>query len=222
MKKRIITSVVITVIFALIIVTSAFITLVDINTINDAKEALSIYNVCFSKEDYTNEDLSIYKFKGNSVRFTVVNKDGDVIFDNETSDLENHKDRQEIIDAFNNGTGSSVRFSNTLSANMVYYATKINDNMVIRSSVPINNIKVFTLGTLKYYFAIVIGVFLLSLVLSVKLVKIIVYPIKELEKITAKIANGNLNNRAIIETIKHIGKTIIAVSLKLFFKLSII
>ena len=56
--------------------TSAFITLVDINTINDAKEALSIYNVCFSKEDYTNEDLSIYKFKGNSVRFTVVNKDG--------------------------------------------------------------------------------------------------------------------------------------------------
>ena len=205
MKKRIITSVVITVIFALIIVTSAFITLVDINTINDAKEALSIYNVCFSKEDYTNEDLSIYKFKGNSVRFTVVNKDGDVIFDNETSDLENHKDRQEIIDAFNNGTGSSVRFSNTLSANMVYYATKINDNMVIRSSVPINNIKVFTLGTLKYYFAIVIGVFLLSLVLSVKLVKIIVYPIKELEKITAKIANGNLNKRAIIGNYDEIG-----------------
>ena len=205
MKKRIITSVVITVIFALIIVTSAFITLVDINTINDAKEALSIYNVCFSKEDYTNEDLSIYKFKGNSVRFTVVNKDGDVIFDNETSDLENHKDRQEIIDAFNNGTGSSVRFSNTLSANMVYYATKKNDNMVIRSSVPINNIKVFTLGTLKYYFAIVIGVFLLSLVLSVKLVKIIVYPIKELEKITAKIANGNLNKRAIIGNYDEIG-----------------
>ena len=33
---------------------------------------------------------------------------------------------------------------------------------------------------------------------------------------------SKLNNRAIIETIKHIGKTIIAVSLKLFFKLSII
>ena len=74
----------------------------NINTINDAKEALAIYNLSLSKGDYTNEDLSIYKFKGNSVRFTVVNKDGDVIFDNETSDLENHKDRQEIIDAFNN------------------------------------------------------------------------------------------------------------------------
>ena len=205
MKKRIITSVVITVIFALIIVTSSFIILVNINTINDAKEALSIYNVCFSKGYYTSEDLSTYKFKGNSVRFTVVNKDGEVIFDNETSDLENHKDRQEIIDAFNNGTGNSVRFSKTLSINMVYYATKINDDMVIRSSVPVSNIKVFTSGMLKYYVAIVIGVFLLSLALAVKLVKIIVYPIKELEKVTAKIANGNLNKRALIGNYDEIG-----------------
>ena len=205
MKKRIITSVVITVIFALIIVTSSFITLVNINIINDAKEALSIYNVCFSKEDYINEDLSIYKFKGNSVRFTVINKEGGVIFDNETSDLENHKDRQEIIDAFHNGTGSSVRFSKTLSMNMVYYATKINDNIVIRSSVPVSNIKVFTSGTLKYYVVIVIVVFLLSLALSVKLVKIIVYPIKELEQVTAKIANGNLNKRALIGNYDEIG-----------------
>ena len=193
MKKRIITSVVITVIFALIIVTSSFIALVNINTIDDAKETLSIYKVCFSKGNYSKEDLSIYKFKGNSVRFTVVNKDGDVLFDNETNNLENHKDRQEIIDAFKNGTGTSVRSSKTLSMNMVYYATQINDNIVVRSSVPVSNIKVFTSGTLKYYVAIVIVVFLLSLALAIKLVKIIVYPIKELEKVTAKIANGDLN-----------------------------
>ena len=205
MKKRIITSVVITVIFALIIVTSSFIALVNINTIDDAKETLSIYNVCFSKGNYSKEDLSIYKFKGNSVRFTVVNKDGDVLFDNETNNLENHKDRQEIIDAFKNGTGTSVRFSKTLSMNMVYYATKINDNIVVRSSVPISNIKVFTSGTLKYYVAIVIVVFLLSLALAIKLVKIIVYPIKELEKVTAKIANGDLNKRAIICNYDEIG-----------------
>ena len=171
MKKRIITSVVITVIFALVIVTSSFIVLVNINTINDAKEALSIYNESISKGDYSSEDFSIYKFKGNSVRFTIVNRDGDVIFDNERSNLDNHKDRQEIIEAFNNGTGTSVRFSKTLSVDMVYYATKINEDLVIRSSVPVNNIKVFTLGSLKYYIVIVIVVFLLSLTLAVKLVK---------------------------------------------------
>ncbi|WP_300902363.1 HAMP domain-containing sensor histidine kinase [uncultured Clostridium sp.] len=205
MKKRIITSVVITVIFALIIVTSSFITLVNINTINEAKEALSIYNICISKGDYSNEDLSMYKFKGNPVRFTVVNKEGDVIFDNEKSELDNHKDRQEVIDAFDGGFGSSVRFSSTLSTNMVYCASKINDNMVIRSSVPVNNIKVFTSGAFKYYVFIVLGVFLLSLILSIKLVKVVVYPIKELEKVTAKIASGNLNKRAIIGSYDEIG-----------------
>ncbi|WP_300898622.1 HAMP domain-containing protein, partial [uncultured Clostridium sp.] len=205
MKKRIITSVIVTVIFALIIVTSSFITLVNINTINDAKEALSIYNICILKGDYSNEDLSMYKFKGNPIRFTVVNKDGGVIFDNEKSELENHKNREEVIEAFDSGFGSSVRFSSTLSINMVYCATKINDNMVIRSSVPVNNIKVFTSGAFKYYVFIVLGVFLLSLILSIKLVKVIVYPIKELEKVTAKIASGNLNKRAVVGSYDEIG-----------------
>lgn len=205
MKKRIITSVIVTVIFALIIVTSSFITLVNINTINDAKEALSIYNICILKGDYSNEDLSMYKFKGNPVRFTVVNKEGEVIFDNEKSELENHKNREEVIEAFDSGFGSSVRFSSTLSINMVYCATKINDNMVIRSSVPVNNIKVFTSGAFKYYVFIVLGVFLLSLILSIKLVKVIVYPIKELEKVTAKIASGNLNKRAVVGSYDEIG-----------------
>ena len=44
MKKRIITSVVITVIFALIIVTSSFIALVNINTIDD--DNIYSFNLC--------------------------------------------------------------------------------------------------------------------------------------------------------------------------------
>ena len=59
MKKRIITLVVITVVFALIIVTSSFIALVNVNTINDAKEILSIYNLLIADDiknnDYDNE-----------------------------------------------------------------------------------------------------------------------------------------------------------------------
>ena len=206
MKKRIITSVLITVIFALVIVTSSFIALVNINAIKDAKETLAIYNFTLLKEGYKKEDLSVYKFKGESVRFTVVNKNGDVLFDNEKSDLGNHSNREEIIEAFKNGTGNSVRFSETLGLNMVYYATKINDDIVIRSSVPINDIEVFTSGTLKYYIAIIIiMVLVLSLALAVKLVRIIVHPIKELEEVTAKIASGNLNKRAVIYNYDEIG-----------------
>ena len=205
MKKRIITSVLITVIFALVIVTSSFIALVNINAIKDAKETLAVYNFTISKEGYKKEDLLVYKFKGESVRFTVVNKNGDVLFDNEKSDLGNHSNREEIIEAFKNGTGNSVRFSETLGLNMVYYATRINDDIVIRSSVPINDIEVFTSGTLKYCVAIIIMVLVLSLALAVKLVRIIVHPIKELEEVTAKIASGNINKRAVIYNYDEIG-----------------
>ncbi len=206
MKKKIITLVVITVIFALVIVTSCFIGLVNISTIKDAKETLAIYNECVAREDYKDSKLlSLYKFKDNLVRFTVINKDGEVIFDNEIAKLDNHNNRQEIIDAFKNGSGSSVRYSASLSTSMVYVATKIDDNTVIRSSVPVNNIKVFTSGTLKYYIAIILLVFVLSLFLAVKLVKIIVYPINELQKVTSKIENGDLNKRAIIYNYDEIG-----------------
>ena len=88
---------------------------------------------------------------------------------------------------------------------MVYVATKIDDNTVIRSSVPVNNIRVFTSVTLKYYIAIILLVFVLSLFLAVKLVKIIVYPINELQKVTSKIENGDLNKRAIIYNYDEIG-----------------
>lgn len=206
MKKKIITLVVITVIFALVIVTSCFIGLVNISTIKDAKETLAIYNECVAREDYKDSKLlSLYKFKDNLVRFTVINKDGEVIFDNEIAKLDNHNNRQEIIDAFKNGSGSSVRYSESLSSSMVYVATKIDDNTVIRSSVPVNSIRVFTSGTLKYYIAIILLVFVLSLFLAVKLVKIIVYPINELQKVTSKIENGDLNKRAIIYNYDEIG-----------------
>lgn len=206
MKKKIITLVVITVIFALVIVTSCFIGLVNISTIKDAKETLAIYNECVAREDYKDSKLlSLYKFKDNLVRFTVINKEWEVIFDNEIAKLDNHNNRQEIIDAFKNGSGSSVRYSASLSTSMVYVATKIDDNTVIRSSVPVNNIRVFTSGTLKYYIAIILLVFVLSLFLAVKLVKIIVYPINELQKVTSKIENGDLNKRAIIYNYDEIG-----------------
>ena len=206
MKKKIITLVVITVIFALVIVTSCFIGLVNISTIKEAKETLAIYNECVVREDYKDSKLlSLYKFKDNLVRFTVINKEGEVIFDNEITKLDNHNNRQEIIDAFKNGSGSSVRYSESLSTSMVYVATKIDDNTVIRSSVPVNSIRVFTSGTLKYYIAIILLVFVLSLFLAVKLVKIIVYPINELQKVTSKIENGDLNKRAIIYNYDEIG-----------------
>ena len=206
MKKRILVSSLITVIFALIIVTSSFMALLNIKEINRSKDTLKSYNEIIIR----NIDLGYYNFddfiiNNSKVRFTLVDKDGNVIKDSLNNNLENHSSREEIINAFKDGRASSTRYSETEGTNVVFYATKIDDNRVIRSSVPVSNIKFFTEGYFKYYFVIILFVILLSLGLSLKLIRAIIYPLKELEIATDKIANGDYSRRVNIHTNDEIG-----------------
>lgn len=205
MRKRIITSSILTVVFAIVIVTSSFIALDNIKEVEQTKEVLSLYNKIVSVDVYKDDLLDKFEVNGNKVRFTFVNKNGEVIFDSEVSNAGNHADREEIRKAFKKGEGSSVRYSETLSKNLIYCATRIDDNLVIRSSVPINTVGIFTSKSIKYYLVVVLIAILLSLALSIKLVKIIIYPVKDLQRVTTKIADGELNKRAFIYYNDEIG-----------------
>ena len=71
-----------------------------------------------------------------STRITVIAPDGSVLLDSRTAAarMENHSDRPEIIDAFANGVGESMRYSATLRTDMYYYAVRLNDGNVLRVS----------------------------------------------------------------------------------------
>ena len=206
MKKRIIISSLITVLFSLILVSASFLTLINMYEIQRTNENLGIYNNFFIEELKKGDvNLEQYKINNKNVRFTIISKNGTVLYDTSGNIQENHLDREEIKSAFLKGNGFSVRYSKTESANLVYYATKINEDVVIRSSVKISTISVFLSGALKYYILIVIIVAMLSLGLSIKLAKVIIYPIKELENVTDKISAGDLNRRAKIYNDDEIG-----------------
>ncbi|MGL5353558.1 MAG: ATP-binding protein [Clostridium sp.] len=206
MKKRIIIFNIITVFFALIILTSSFIALVNVNEIEKTKGLLSSYNKIMElNPNFTDANLENFKVSDIEVRFTLIDKNGDVIFDNYNSELENHAGREEIIEARENGEASITRFSKTEGINLVYYASKLNDDVVIRSAVPLSTVKVFTSKYFQYYIIVIILVVLLSLALSLKLVRAIIYPVKELELVTTKIASGDFNRRAKIHTNDEIG-----------------
>ncbi len=206
MKKRILLSSLITVIFALLIVTCSFIALVNLKEIDKTKEVLSIYNNLVIKLNrFNNEDLQGFKINNTKVRFTLIDKDGNVLSDTDNENLENHLNREEVIAAFKNDEASSTRYSSTQGTNVVYYATKINDNMIIRASLPLYTIRVFSEDYIKYYIIVIIFVVLLSLGLSLKLIRAIIYPVKELEIATNKIANGDYSRRVNIYTNDEIG-----------------
>ena len=76
-------------------------------------------------------------------RITIIARDGRVMVDSDIAmdsleSLDNHSNRPEVIAAFNNGSGSSKRFSSSIQKNMLYFALLDNTfevERVIRISV---------------------------------------------------------------------------------------
>ena len=206
MKKRILLSSLITVIFSLIIVSCSFITLANIKEIEKTKEILSTYNNLLIKiQNYNLDDINYIKINNVQVRFTLIDNNGNVLKDTLNNNLENHLNREEIKKAIDTGVGDATRYSDTEKTTVVYFATKVNDNLIIRSSLPLNNINVFSKQYSIYVLIIIILAILLSIGLSLKLIKAIIYPLNELKLATNKIASGDYSRKVNIYTNDEIG-----------------
>lgn len=196
MRKKILTSVIITVLFALIIASSSFVVLYNYQDLNSTKKSLKdfanyIVNVNGAYEDI----ISGYRINNTPVRCTVIDKNGNVVYDSVDKSLNSHKNRDEVIKANKYGEGYSTRISDTTGKKTVYYAEKLEDGTILRASLPFETIDIFEPTNLKVCIGIVTIVMLFSISLSMKLVRTIIEPLKNLENVTARIAGGDLNIR---------------------------
>lgn len=118
-----------------------------------------------------------------SERVTLVAPDGRVLADTErlAEAMENHSDREEIRQAFENGTGTSVRYSDTLTEKTVYYAVLLDDGNVLRVSTTQYTVWAVLLGLVQPICLVAIVAVVLSLVLSVKVSESIIKPINALD-----------------------------------------
>ncbi|GFZ31433.1 PAS domain-containing sensor histidine kinase [Clostridium zeae] len=212
MKKKIMFSVIITIIFSLVVVTSSFIAISNYQYLENSKANLKHYNDLLATLILANEPDKIAKLNqvktlDREIRFTYISKTGVVEFDTDKrlEDLDNHLTRVEIAQAIKSGEGSSVRFSKSLNKNLVYYATKLQDGSIVRTSIPLDNVKIFQDTNIKYYLITLVFVLVLSVVLSLKLTRFIVDPVKELEIITARIARGELDGRVRVSSVDELG-----------------
>ena len=89
------------------------------------------------------------------MRVTFIAADGTVIgeSDEDRTQMENHADRPEFIDAIQNGKGDSIRFSETLGFDMLYAAVALSDGQqplgVVRLASPLSQIELQACGTPK-------------------------------------------------------------------------
>lgn len=211
MKSKILTSVIITVIFALLSSTTLFTIVSNIQEINRTKESLRNFNNYIVNTGIDDGELiEHYKINNSNVRYTLVDEDGTIEYDSIGEIDENHSNRDEIKSAFENGEGYALRVSNYINERMVYYATRLNDGKVIRTSIPLKTISYFSGDTIIYWVIILVIVLLFSVVLSMKLVRAIIEPLEDLEHVTYRIASGDLHMRVKCEgkgEIGSLGKT---------------
>ena len=97
-------------------------------------------------------------------RVTLIQADGTVLFDNRVSDkMENHLDRPEIQEALETGTGKTVRYSETVKAQSIYIAQRLEDGNVLRISAPEQLARKISSGIMPFIIFAIVMLTLLSL-----------------------------------------------------------
>lgn len=116
-------------------------------------------------------------------RVTLIAPDGTVIADTEANaaEMENHLERSEVKQAAESGSGTSVRYSETLTEKIIYYAVKMPNGNILRVSVKHYTVITILLGLVQPILVTLLIAAVLCFVLSSKLSKSIVKPINSLD-----------------------------------------
>ncbi len=128
-------------------------------------------------EEYLNElDSSIF-------RFTLISPNGEVLYDSvsDTDEMDNHSSRDEILQAFETGSGSSARYSSTLTQRTFYEAVLLSSGNVLRISATQVTIGTLIMGMAPAICAIVLTSIVIAMLLSQKIASSIVNPLENLD-----------------------------------------
>lgn len=145
------------------------------------------------------------------VRITIIDMDGTVLGESEESpsDMENHKDREEVKKAMAGESASIVRRSSTLGMDYCYCAVPVRTDSfegVLRVSVPLEELHALRLEYMRStIFMLAIGVLLIT-GLVIAFTRFIADPIDEVIEAAGKIAEGSYGIRLKTRQNSQIGK----------------
>lgn len=177
---RSITVVAMTVLLASLVLATSFLhSYFNKSQVDQLKEELSLVATSVDKagiDYFENLDSSIF-------RFTLVSPDGAVLYDSQANqdEMDNHLEREEISEALKDGSGSSARYSSTLTEKTFYEATRLENGDVLRISVSQVTVGALILGMLPAICAIILISIVVAVVMSNKMATSIVKPLNELD-----------------------------------------
>lgn len=183
--------------------------------ISNLKDNLIIYARLIAEKipssNTTNLDSFCRSYKEKSgVRITIIDETGRVLGDSneDSSKMENHLNRPEVQEANISGTGSSIRFSKTLSKNFFYLAISVNrpEKIFLRLSVPLDQIETeISKIRMKIVIASLAAVVAIFLIVILK-TKMITESIREIASFSKEVAEGNLKRRLLLNEKDELGE----------------
>ncbi|RJE84685.1 HAMP domain-containing histidine kinase [Paenibacillus sp. 1011MAR3C5] len=141
-------------------------------------------------------------------RVTFIRSDGVVVGDSDydASKMDNHLDREEVIDAYMQGTGRAVRPSETMNQNMIYVAIPVEINTgqepyVLRLAMSLQEVDQ-SIGRLTM---VLIGglliLFVIAALISYRIAQSLTGPLEQITKVAKRIKN--MDYRARVKVRKH-------------------
>lgn len=116
-------------------------------------------------------------------RVTWIDKDGTVLYDSgeDEEELENHRDREEVEDAFTNGNGEITRMSTTKDMEMFYYALRLDDGTVLRVAKEMDSLANTAVHLLPVVFGIAAAMMIFAYLLARWQTARLIEPINKLD-----------------------------------------
>jgi two-component system phosphate regulon sensor histidine kinase PhoR len=133
------------------------------------------------------------------IRITIIEASGKVLAESEKdpATLENHLDRPEIKQAFEGKVGQSIRYSTTLSQDLLYIAMPVKiqgeTTAVLRLSMPLTHISDLLKALRHRLIVLVLIVIVISSAISAFFSHLFSSPIRELSKASRKVADGDFS-----------------------------
>ena len=125
--KRFIFVLIVAMAISSIVISMSYYRLASHRVMEDMKPVLLLLDATIDWEssDLEKQIVEISSQMNNDYRITIIDNDGSVLADSETGNpetMENHKNRKEVKEAFQNGFGTKVRNSSTIKGSMMYAA----------------------------------------------------------------------------------------------------
>ena len=133
--------------------------------------------------------------KSTSLRITLIRPDGVVVDDSylkpaQILTMENHAMRPEVAGAMVSGEGHSERFSHTVKQDMMYYASRLKNGMVLRVAYPMTYVAMIQSTWRNHVLLSLIFLLIATLLISLYLAKRLSRPLYQLDEIVQQVESG--------------------------------